>query len=176
MRLERTVLDRDSRIAALQRQVENLKQFDKSRPVDLFAPSEIEIASLSGGANYDNRPGDDGVNVYLRPLDADGDVVKVPGRITVKLTDPEPSTPRSMGVCVVDDAEGLRKSWYGRFGTDHYTIKCPFAADVVLPTSRTVVVYAEFADYLTGRTLTAVKKVKISLPDGDGGPPGRASD
>ncbi|UCC28868.1 MAG: hypothetical protein JSU86_11775, partial [Phycisphaerales bacterium] len=86
-RLERVVAQRDGTAARLHEQIENLQSFGPEHPADLFAPATIEIASLSGGADYDGQPGDDGVTVYLRPRDADGDVVKVPGRITIQLLD-----------------------------------------------------------------------------------------
>jgi len=165
-RLERTVQQRDGTIARLSRQIEDLKGFGPDRPADLFAPVSIEIASLSGGADYDGRPGDDGVTVYLRPRDADGHVVKVPGRITIQLTDnTEAGSPRVLGVYRFDDLDALRQMWLGRFATQHYRLRCPFPPDTKLPERRRVTVHAEFVDYLTAATLTAVKEVSISFPD-----------
>ena len=164
-RLERTVAQRDGTIARLHQQIQHLQGFGPDQPATLFAPIRLEIASLSGGADYDGKPGDDGVTVHLRPRDADGDVVKSPGRITIQLLDhTNRSTPRVLGACVFDEPDELRKRWHGRFGTQHYTLKCPFQAGVELPASRKVVVNAELVDYLTGRTLTAVKEVAIAFP------------
>ncbi len=165
-RLQREVAQRDGRVAQLQRQVEDLQRFGPDRPADLFAPVTLDIASLSGGRDYDGTPGDDGVTVYLRPRDADGDAVKAPGRISVQLLDnTNLSAPRVLALKVFDDPEELRKLWHGRFATDHYTLKCPFPPDVELPASRRVTVSAEFTDYLTGATLTAVKEVPIAFPE-----------
>ncbi len=164
-RLERTVALRDGTIAHLQQQIVDLQAFDPGRPVDLFAPVKLEIASLSGGADYDGRSGDDGVTVYLRPVDADGDAVKVPGRIEIQLLDnTDLASPRVLGVCVFDDPAQLGRLWHGRFTTNHFTLKCPFPAGVTLPDTRRVTVSAEFVDFLTGATLTAVKEVTISVP------------
>ena len=97
----------------------------------------------------------------MRPRDADGDVVKVPGRISVQLLDnTELDSPKVIAVCQLDDADGLREAWYGQFGTQHYTLKCPFPPGLKPP--RRVDVKAEFVDYLTGATLTAVKEVTVS--------------
>lgn len=160
-RLERTVGQRDGTIAALHQQIRRLEGFGPERPADLFAPVRLEIAKLSGGHDYDGRRGDDGVTVYLRPRDADGDVVKVPGRISVQLLDnTELDSPKVIAVCQLDDADGLREAWYGQFGTQHYTLKCPFPPGLKPP--RRVDVKAEFVDYLTGATLTAVKEVTVS--------------
>ncbi len=165
-RLERTVADRDGTIARLHRQVRTLEGFGPDRPADLFAPVKLQIASLTGGADYDGKPGDDGVTVHLRPRDADGDVVKAPGRFRIQLLDnSEFGSPRVLGIYVFNAEDELRRAWHGKLGTNHYTFKCPFPPGVELPLGRRVVVDAEFVDYLTGTTLTAVKEVRISLVD-----------
>lgn len=166
-RLERVVQQRDGSLARLHRQVENLKGLAPDRPADLFAPVRLEIASLTGGRDYDGMPGDDGVTVYLRPRDADGDIVKAPGRISIQLLDNSAvDSPRVVGVYVFDDPQTVRRMWHGRFATHHYSLKCPFPPGVALPQHRRLTVSAEFIDYLTGAVLTAVKEVSISFPDG----------
>jgi hypothetical protein len=165
-RLERTVAQRDETVASLHKQIENLKGFAPGRPVDLFAPVSLEIAGLSGGADYDGKPGDDGITVYLRPRDADGDTVKVPGRMKVQLVDNTViGSPRVLGVYAFDDPNETRKVWHAKFGTQHFSLKCPFRPDVELPKSRRVMVSAEFIDLLTGATLTASQEVGFSMPD-----------
>jgi len=165
-RLERRVAQRDETIALLQKQMDNLKGFSPDRPIDMFAPVKLEIASLSGGADYDDMPGDDGITVYLRPRDADGDVVKVPGRMKVQLMDnTDIGSPRVLGVYVFNDLNEVRKTWHSKFGTQHFTLKCPFRPYIELPKSRKVMVSAEFVDLLTGATLTASQEVGFSMPD-----------
>ena len=165
-RLERTVAQRDETVASLHKQIDNLKGFTPDRPLDLFAPVKLEIASLSGGADYDGKPGDDGITVYLRPRDADGDAVKVPGRMKVQLVDNTViGSPRVLGVYAFDDPNETRKAWHAKFGTQHFSLKCPFRPDVELPKSRRVMVSAEFVDLLTGATLTASQEVGFSMPD-----------
>ena len=159
-RLERTVAQRDSTIAMMQRQIGELKGFGPNRPADLFAPVRIEIVSRSGGQDYDGRPGDDGVTVYVRPRDADGDIVKSPGRISVQLLDnTKLDAPRVVGVYRFEDPERLRKTWYGKLGTQHYTLKCPFPPGFVSPPRLDVKV--EFVDYLTGALLTASAEMPV---------------
>ena len=162
--LERGIAQRDGTIALLHKQIRDLQGFGPDRPVDIFAPVKAEIVSRSGGADYDGEPGDDGITVYLRLLDADGDAVKVPGRITVQLLDnTDLSSPRLLGLFQFDSVDRLRKAWYGKFGTQHYSLKCPFPYGVKPP--RRVDVKVEFVDYLTGRTLAANKEVTISYAE-----------
>ena len=112
-RLERAVAERDDTIAALTRQIIELKGFGSDRPADLFAPVKLEIVNLTGGADYDGKPGDDGVTVYLRTRDADGDVVKASGRITIQLLDNSnlAKGPEVLGLYVFDEPARLRKAW-----------------------------------------------------------------
>lgn len=162
-RLKRNLEGRRQRIAGLERQVRNLRRFDAERPAQLFAPVKIEIVGRSGGANYDDIPGDDGVTVYIRPLDADGHVVKVPGELKVQLLDnTQLGRPRVLGYCVFNDPRELRKMWYGRFGTNHYTAKCRFAPGQSPPVDGRVMVSVEFTDFMTGKTLTAHRDVEVS--------------
>jgi len=159
-RLERTVAQRDSTIAMMRQQIGKLKGYGPNRPADLFAPVRIEIVSRSGGQDYDGHPGDDGVTVYLRPRDADGDIVKSPGRISIQLLDnTKLDAPKVVGVYRFEDPERLRKTWYGKLGTQHYTLKCPFPPGFVSPPRLDVKV--EFVDYLTGALLTASAEMSV---------------
>ncbi len=164
-RLERNIAQRDERLAEMKAQLANLRSLGPNRPVDVFRPVKLEIARLTGGKNYDEQPGDDGVTVYLRPRDADGDVVKTPGRITIQLLDTtDPGSPKAVGVCVFDDPIELGRNWHSRFSTNHYTLECPFSSEVG-PRGPKVTVSVEFLDYLSGSVLTAVKEVTVSLDD-----------
>lgn len=161
----REIAQRDAAVASLRAQIENLRTWSSDRPADLFAATKIEIASLSGGADYDGRPGDDGITIYLRPKDADGDVVKVPGRIKVQLLDNAVlQNPRVIGNYVFD-IDKLREIWHGRFMTSHYTLKCPFSPNQELPASRRLLVTVEFTDFLTGAVLTTTKEVAFQHID-----------
>lgn len=164
-RLQRQGLAQEAQIADLEAQVETLQGLGPDRLDSLFVVARIELASLTGGAEYDDIPGDDGVTVYLRPLDADGHVLKAAGEITVELLDTnEPGAPKSLGLYVHNDAHQLRKLWHGGFLTNHYSIKCPWDPAVGPPTNREVTVKATFYDFLTGKRCTATRVVQIALP------------
>lgn len=164
-RAKRDIASRDARIRRLEDRINALTRMSSDRPVDLFAPVRIEILSRSGGWDYDNVPGDDGVRVYLRPIDADGHAVKAPGAITIRLQDnSDLSNPRDLGVSVFNAPDVLRSMWYGRFGTDHYTADCQFRPGVRPAPPGRVLVIAEFRDFLTGRALTATREVDVAPP------------
>jgi hypothetical protein len=168
-RLERELAEKEKTLTELSTQVETLKGFSGAQPADMFAPAKIELVKLTGGRDWDGQPGDDGVTVYLRPLDQEGDVVKVPGRITVQLLDnTNLSNPRVVALCRFEDPEEIRKTWHGRFLTNHFTLDCPFPPDALLPESGKLMVTATFTDFLTGKELTASKEVTFSRPAGEG--------
>jgi hypothetical protein len=166
--LDRRLQDRDARVVELSKQVDALTLFGADRPADAFAPVAIEIARLSGGADYDGRPGDDGVTIYLRLRDADGDSVKTPGQVRIQLLDPDDlQSPRVIGVYDFTRLDDVRSAWYGRFGTHHFAFKCPFPAHVKLPDHGTIQATVEFVDYLSGRALSATERLRFkSAPGG----------
>ena len=163
-RLERSVAQRDATIAQLQGQVRQLQQVTPGQSLAAFAPVRIKIASLSGGVNLDGRPGDDAVRLYVQPIDADGDVVKVPGRLRVLLVDDsELSQPRTLGVYVFDSVEELGEMWHGRFLTQHFTVECPFPPGARLGAARELLATVEFVDVLSGATLRASERVPVAF-------------
>lgn len=165
-RLKRELAERDGAIASLQVQVDNLLELGPGRLDHLFTVDRIELARLTGGADYDGKPGDDGITVYLRPLDAQGDAIKAAGEIRIQLLDvTDQGRPRELGLYVVNDPGQLRDSWYSGLLTDHYTIKCPWRPGGGPPSNREVTIRATFLDWLSGREFTAQKAVHVSVVD-----------
>ena len=165
--LTRKNQDLTDTIKAQERRIQDLMGFNAGTSDTLFAVDRIELASLTGGADFDGQPGDDGIVVYLRPLDADGHVIKAAGEITVKLVDNNgPGLPRLLGRYVIDDPEELRRAWHGRFMTDHFTVKCPWNPKPEgKPQGPEVEIKVTFLDWRTGRSFTAHKVVEVSLPN-----------
>jgi len=149
-------------IDTLHRQVEQIRAL---KPEDLhiiFYPEKLEIDSLSGGYDVDGKPGDDGVVVYLKPVDAQGDVVKVAGEIRIQLYDlAAPPAENLIGEYVVPVAQA-RELWYGKLLTYHYTVKCPWPQRP--PRNPEITIRATFIDYLTQRVMTAQRTCTVKLP------------
>lgn len=119
----------------------------------IFYPEKIEIVSLSGGDDYDGQPGDDGVTVYLRPIDRDGDAVKVAGDIRIELYDLQNPSGEKLIAEYFVPADEVSKLWYGRLTTYHYTVRCPWQKGP--PKHDEITIRATFVDYLTQRVITA---------------------
>jgi hypothetical protein len=133
-------------------------------------PESLLFDTLTGGDDYDGKPGDDGVTVYLKPLDREGDVIKASGDLRIELYDLEsPEGSKLLGTYEFP-VDALRKLWYGKFMTYHYTLRCPWRAGP--PAHPEITVRAIFTDYLTKRVVTAqtVCRFRAAAPSDAGAP------
>lgn len=159
---KRTIAARENTIAEQRKQLASARALTDDELQFLFTPQRIQIGRLSGGFNRDNQPGDDGVVVYLSPIDQHGDVVKAAGDIRIELFDLENADEPLLGTYLFSgrDAADL---WYGAFGTLHYTLHCPWQADRT-PRNPEITIRATFRDYLTERVMTAVTTRRVAPP------------
>ena len=167
--LQEQAAEKDNQLAAQQSAIEKLNQqlqtvrgwTDDDLKL-LFTPVKIEIVSLSGGDDYDGKPGDDGVTVYIRPLDRDGDTLKVAGDLRVELYDlAAPPGENLIGQYAVPVSRAA-ELWYGKFMTYHFTMRCPWLNGP--PKHDEITIRATFVDYLTQRVMTAQTTCKVRLP------------
>ena len=166
--LNERIAEKDHQLAGQETTIEQLhEQLAKARGLSdedlkkIFSPQRIEIASLSGGDDYDGKPGDDGITVYIKPLDRDGDAVKVAGDIRIELYDlANPSGRKLIGEYVVP-VDQASTYWYGKFATYHYTVRCPWQHGP--PKHNEITIRATFVDYLTQRVMTAQTVCTVEL-------------
>lgn len=132
----------------------------------VFYPEQIVIDPLSGGDDYDGKPGDDGVTVYVRPVDRVGDTIKVAGDIRVELYDlAAPPGDNRVGECFVPVDKAI-EMWHGKLMTNHFTIRCPWKSGP--PRNPEITVRVTFKDFLTQRVMTAQRVVTVKLPPSRG--------
>ena len=60
----------------------------EARPIDEVVTQITLNRKLTGGHNVDGHPGDEGVMVVVEPLNAAGDLVEVPGEVSMVVLDP----------------------------------------------------------------------------------------
>lgn len=123
----------------------------------LYYPEKLVIDSLSGGVDTDGKPGDDAIEVYLKPVDRDGDTLKVVGDIHVELFDLAADGKKVGEVKIPADEVG--KLWYGKLLTYHYTVRVPWLEGP--PAHSEITVRATFVDYLTQRAVSAQSAVSF---------------
>ena len=145
------------------RRLANLSRLQDVADEVLIIPERIVLASMSGGYDDDGKAGDDGIVVYVQPIDRDQHVVKVAGALKVKLMDPQNPPGKTDFAEYHFDLEHTRPLWYGRLMTSHFTVKCPWPAGH-LPAHEEIVAHVTFTDLLSGKALTATGTYKIKFP------------
>ena len=159
----RLLAAKDEQLAADAKRIQELQGLNGERSIDnLVHVASIEIDRLSGGYDDDRNGVDEGVLIYLRLLDKDGDAIKASGNVHVRLLDlAKPEGSQLVGELSLDPA-ALRPLWYGRLLTYHYTIKVPWAGGAKRAEHKSITVVVEFTDLLSGKTFTAQKVVEVS--------------
>ncbi len=166
------VVELEERIITLQKQIDDQKQqiitlqrIAPDRMAKLEVPVKIELDKLSGGYEEPGRAGDAGVVAYVRPIDADGDVIKAAGAIVMDVFDLANPPERHLGAHCELDVDHTRQAWRGRLWTNHFTVKCPWPPpDRKPPEHRDLTIRVQFTDYLTGKTFLAETPCRIRLP------------
>jgi len=162
-RLEDQLAEEQQTVRNLQKQLANVRGMDQNVLGELVTPVKIRLAPQSGGYQVDEKPGDAGVVLYIQPVDKDGDVIKAAGSIQVTLLDlTNPSSPVVVATYSFDVAT-TSKMWYGRFMTDHYTVRCPWPPSGP-PATDEITARVEFTVLLTGRVLIAQERFPIKRP------------
>jgi len=161
--LEVTVADQQQTISKLQSRIMEMRQLDEGDLEQLITPVRIEIEKLSGGYNEDGKPGDEGIELFVRPIDRDQHVIKAAGTLQVTLYDlANPPESQVIGECLFDAAQ-TRSLWYGRMWTHHFTVRCPWI-NSRYPVHDEITARVVFTDLLTGKSLTAQEVFHIDLP------------
>jgi len=146
-------------LARQTRRIKALQGLPEDRPAHLIVTDRIKLAKLTGAYDSDKDGYDDGIVIYLQPIDADGHAIKVAGEIDVRLFDLSAAAPRPVGRATVP-AEKAHTHWYGHFWTHHFTIRCPFSQ---APAGGKVTARVKFVEWFTQKEFTtqAVCKVRI---------------
>jgi hypothetical protein len=149
-------------IRGMEEQRGTLQTLPADRLAKLYTVHGLKLGRLTGGADLDrNKPGDEGLKVYIVPVDEDGDAMKAAGTFTVEAFDLSSGSEVRAGRWEFD-LEQTRKAWYGAL-LKSYVLTCPWQN---APQHRELTVKVTFVDALTGRVLTVqtVGKVDISAP------------
>jgi hypothetical protein len=161
--IEAQVADEQKTVRNLQEQLASARGIDTETLAQLAAPVRLQFASQSGAYDTDGKTGDDGIVLYVQPVDSDGDVIKAAGSMRVTLLDlSDPTQPKVISPYEFD-VPNTRKLWYGRLMTSHFTVRCPWPPNGV-PKVNQVTAVAEFKDLLTGRVLTAQQAFPVTPP------------
>ena len=143
-----------------QKQIRTLQALGERRLDLLYRVDHIDLGNYTGGIAQDGQNVDYAVKVYLQPIDADGSVLKASGTVTVQLFDLAADPQKNLIAQYYWPVDQLSKQWASGFLAYHYSFLCPFVSP---PQHPDVTVRVEFTDYLTGKTFSAQKLVKVRL-------------
>ncbi len=161
--LQEKITDQASTIRGLQTQLTEQRGLRGDAFKMLVYPEKIELEPLSGGYDDDAPAGDDGIVLYIRPIDRDGHVVKAAGSLKVVLYDLANPSDRNVIQDYYFDEPTMRAAWFGRMWTHHFTIRCPWPPSGP-PAHDEITVDAVFTDLLSGQLLRTQQLFKVTLP------------
>jgi len=153
--LHKQLLQRDEQILALQ----NLGDKRLGR---LYTVRRITLGSGTGGANTDDKPGDDAVKVNVAPIDQHGSVLKAAGSVKVQVFDLAAPEGKNLLAERDYDPNAAAKNWSSGLFSSYYGFTLPLPA--APPAHSELTVRAEFTEYLTGKTFTTQQVIKVALP------------
>ena len=112
---------------------------------------------LTGGIDQDNAPGDDALVVHFMPRDADGETVKLPGDVKIRLTDPGASAGEETVGTWTFTPEQCRDGWTRGLLGGGYQFTLPWQDS---PRHSRLAVHVEYQTP-DGRSFTDTKLVKV---------------
>ena len=145
-------------LIAGQEQIRTLQALGDKRMDLLFSVSDITIGKYTAGVDLDDKDGQDGVRVYLTPIDRDGHALKAAGSVKIQMFDL--AAKENMVAECNFPVERISEQWSGGFMAYHYRFDCPWGKQ---PEHDELTVRVEFTDYLTGKTFTAQKVCRLKL-------------
>jgi hypothetical protein len=159
VRLTKQLAQANQTIQSQSKQIDTLQHFGTQRMAELIHVQSLQLDRLTGGYD-DNHDGyEDGIVVYLQPLDQHRHIIEAAGLARVRLFELQ-KEPKLIGEAVFTVPE-FEKTWAGRLWTQHYTLRCPFARKPAIPN---VTLQVEFTELLTGKTFVTEKMVTVKLP------------
>ena len=147
----RVIAQQDDQLKDQAAVIQELRAIDGPNRLDqLVTVDRIDLERLSGGYDDDRDSRPDGLVLYLKLFDKEGDVLKAAGKVSVRVMD------------LALDSEALRSLWFGRLMTSHYTIKLPWEKLGGSPPSHNqLTVLVSFTDLLTGRSHSLQKVLTL---------------
>lgn len=117
---------------------------------------------MTGGIDRDDIPGDDLLTAVITPQDDDGETVKLPGRIQLRLLDPKkPKDQQQIGEWTFQTNES-RKNWHSGVITSGYQFELPWQEP---PESSELTLHATFQT-TDGRTFETSEIIRVTPPIG----------
>jgi hypothetical protein len=127
----------------------------------MWVTGNLRIGNFSGGVDLDpNKPGDEGFQVFLTPLDENADPIQAAGSVIVEAFDLAEPGDNRLGRWTWDTL-AAKSQWRSFLMETAYVLTCPWQK---APKHEEITVRATFTDELTHIPFTAEKVLKLKLP------------
>jgi len=161
-RLKRQIIEQDKQIEGLKRQLARLRGMPSENLDQLVQVERVEFGRFTRAHDKDKDGFEDGIMVYLTPLDRYGDNIKVAGEVEMELWDLEAAEgERQMGQWHFG-MEELRKYWLGGPLTDHFKFELDWPSGK-RPAHEHLTVKLKFSEALTGKVFEIQKMVETRI-------------
>ena len=156
--LERQAQAAEAAIRSHEEKAGTLPTLPRERLANLFTTHDIKLGRLTGGADLDSkRPGQEGLKVYVTPIDGSGDPLKAAGAFTVEAFDLSREGRARIGTWTFDLAEA-RRHWTSVLNRYNYVLPCPWQDP---PSGGSLHVEVKFLDELTQSAFTKAVDVTV---------------
>ncbi len=165
-RLHEQQNDMQARIARLEeenellrREIRELAEIDSDKRLELLGQVEhVKIGKRSGLYDKDRDGKKEKLIVYIEPFDKNGDLVKMPGVVEVRLFDlAQEAGGQQLGRWRVEPEE-LGESWASSFMINYYRLTFDISGIQISPDSQ-LTVSVRFTEYTTGKILTDQQEI-----------------
>jgi hypothetical protein len=148
-------------ITGLTQRTGTVPTLEPARLDKLFTVHAVRLERLTGGADLEpDKPGHEGLKVYVGLLDQYGDEIKSAGSFVVEAFDlaEEPAARLGRWEFPVEQAQ---QNWHSFLTRYEYVLTCPWQTP---PRHPDVTIRVQFTDELTGRQFNAQSVAKVDVP------------
>jgi hypothetical protein len=146
-----------------QKKIETLRSLGGQKRLEkLYQVRSISLGWLTSGVGGEGDKADEGIKVFLEPVDQTGSIIKAAGDVKIQLYDLAAPPKENLIKEFLFNVDEVAKHWYGGFGAYHYSFECLWKDNP--PRHNELTVRVEFIDYLTGKTFSAQTVCKVRLP------------
>jgi hypothetical protein len=148
-------------IRSLQDRAGTLPTLPHDRLDKLFTTHDIKLGRLTGGADLDpDKPGQEGLRVYVTPVDEEGDPLKAGGSFRIEAFDVARDERGQIGDWTVD-AAAAREHWSSVLNRYNYVLPLPWQTP---PKGKELHLDVTFIDELTQGQFTKSIDVTVEPP------------
>jgi hypothetical protein len=150
-----------ARISGIEKERGSLPTLPQDRLDKLVTVHGIKLGRLTGGDPANNRSGvDEGLKIYLTPVDETGEALKTTGMVEVQAFDLDIQSNNRIGHWTFDP-NAMKSRWRSLGMLRAFVLECPWQKP---PQHSKLAIKVTFRDELTGRVYDQIQEVNVKIP------------